>query len=151
MTPLMAGQSEKRVLDSPRPLAGRASRSVGHCRGIWQELGERKAPMTAQAATLLKLQTLESLYRQGYQSDLVDRTLDKVVDLERARLRQELGDLQTRLETFEQSYDMVSAEFAKRFRAGDLGDDADFFQWSALLDIAEALRHRLKTFENDAA
>jgi hypothetical protein len=107
--------------------------------------------MTAQAATLLKLQTLESLYRQGYQSDLVDRTLDKVVDLERARLRQELGDLQTRLETFEQSYDMVSAEFAKRFRAGDLGDDADFFQWSALLDIAEALRHRLKTFENDAA
>ncbi len=106
--------------------------------------------MTVQVTTLHKLQTLEFLYRQGYQSDLVDRTVDKVIDLERARLRQELADLQTRLEAFEQAYHMASADFSRRFHAGELGDEADFFQWSAFHDIAQALRKRLQEFESEA-
>jgi len=107
--------------------------------------------MTAPAATLHKLQALESLYRQGYQSDLVDRTVDKVIDLERARLRQELADMTTRIDAFEQAYHMVSADFSRRFHAGELGDEADFFQWSAFHDIAQALRRRLQEFESEAA
>ena len=70
---------------------------------------------------------------------------------ERARLRQELADLQTRLDAFEQAHHMLSADFSSRFHAGELGDDADFFQWSAFHDMAQALRRRLHDFGSDAA
>ena len=38
--------------------------------------------MSMQTSTLDKLLRLESLYRQGYQSDDVDRSLDKLIQVE---------------------------------------------------------------------
>lgn len=97
--------------------------------------------------TLIKLRHLESLYCQGYQSDVVDQTLDKIIALENAQARQELSDLETSLAAFEQQYQMSSTQFEQRFHAGELGDDADFFEWSALSDMAKSLRQRLKVLE----
>jgi hypothetical protein len=102
--------------------------------------------MTSQTATLNKLQLLETLYRHGYRSEFVDRTLDKVIALERAEAHQELMDLEARLGVFEQQYQMASADFYERFHRGELGDDADFFEWSALYEMAEALRQRLQVW-----
>src|SRR5450756_1615550 len=107
--------------------------------------------MTAQASTLHKLEILEFLYRQGYSSDLVDRALDKVIALERSRLRQELADLQVHLDAFEELYHTTSADFSRRFHAGELGDEADYFQWSAFYDMAQALRQRLQKLEGEVA
>ena len=107
--------------------------------------------MTVQSDTLHKLEILEILYRQGYQSDLVDRTVDKVISLERTRLRQELADLQGRLDAFEQTYHMASADFSRRFHAGELGDEADFFQWNAFHDMAQILHRRLQKLEGEVA
>lgn len=97
--------------------------------------------------TLIKLRHLESLYCQGYQSDVVDQTLDKIIAMENAQARQELSDLETSLAAFEQQYQMSSTQFKQRFHAGELGDDADFFEWSALNDMAKSLRQRLKVLE----
>jgi hypothetical protein len=47
--------------------------------------------MSTETSTLDKLNRLESLYRQGYQSDLIDRSLDKMLALENARIRRELS------------------------------------------------------------
>ena len=105
--------------------------------------------MTAQIATLNKLHILETLYRHGYRSDLVDRTLDKIIALERADTHQELAELQARLTAFEQDYQISSADFYRRFHSGELGDDADFFEWSAFYDMAEALRQRLQLFAGE--
>ena len=107
--------------------------------------------MTVQSDTLHKLEILEILYRQGYQSDLVDRTMDKVIALERTRLRQELAVLQGRLDMFEQTYQMTSADFSRRFHAGELGDEADFFQWNAFHDMAQILHRRLQKLEGEVA
>ena len=106
--------------------------------------------MTTQAGTLDKLRTLESLYSQGYQSDIIDLTLNKIIALESARSRQELDELQTHLETFEKKYQIKSEDFYTRFHTGEFGDDADFFEWSALYDMAASLRERLQSFENEA-
>lgn len=100
--------------------------------------------MTTQAATLNKLVMLEKLYQRGYCSELVDRTLDKVIALERAEAHRELMELEAHLAAFEQRYRMSSADFYRRFRQGELGDDADFFEWSALYDMADVLRQRLQ-------
>ena len=107
--------------------------------------------MTAQASTLHKLEILEFLYRQGYSSDLVDRALDKVIALERTRLSQELANLQVHLNAFEQTYPMISADFSRRFHAGELGDEADYFQWSAYYEIAQAVQQRLQKLESEVA
>ena len=103
--------------------------------------------MTSRANTLDKLRLFESFYQQGYQSDVVDQALDKLVALETARTQQELADLQARLDTFEQTYQMSSAVFSVRFRDGALGDAADYFEWSALDDMARSLRQRLQELE----
>jgi hypothetical protein len=97
--------------------------------------------------TLGKLRQLESLYRQGYQSEVVDRTLDKIIALENAQARQELRDIEACLEGYERQHQMSSPDFHQRFHAGDLGDDANFFEWSALYDMAQSLRQRLQTLE----
>ena len=106
--------------------------------------------MNTHATTLDKLQILESLYRQGYQSDVIDRALDKIIALERAQTQGEMEELQARLESFEHDYHMSSADFSRRFHAGELGDAADFFEWSAFYDMVQALRRRLQEFEIEA-
>jgi len=107
--------------------------------------------MPTQTSTLDKLRRLESLYRQGFQSDVVDQTLDKIISLENLQTRQELIVMEARLQAFEQEYQMSSADFHQRFYDGVLGDVADFFEWSAFYDMAQSLRQRLQTLDNEAA
>lgn len=103
--------------------------------------------MTMQTSTINKLKKLESLYHQGYQSDIVDQALDKIIALESAQTRQELDYLRSQLIDFEREYQMNSEEFHQRFHAGELGDDTDFFEWSALYNMVETLRERLRRLE----
>jgi len=110
----------------------------------------KKSPMSKQTSTLDKLHRLELLYRQDYQSDVVDRTLDKIIALENAQTRQELSAIEVRLEAFEREYQMSSAGLHKRFDAGELGDAADFFEWNAFYDMAQSLRQRLQKLEIEA-
>ncbi|MEA3274283.1 MAG: hypothetical protein U9Q81_03090 [Pseudomonadota bacterium] len=107
--------------------------------------------MSTQTSTLDRLHRLEVLYRQGYQSDVVDRTLEKIIALENAQARQELSAIEVRLDAFEREYQMSSADFHQRFRTGELGDAANFFEWSAFYDMAQSLRQRLQMLETKAA
>ena len=107
--------------------------------------------MATQVSTLDKLEIQESFYRQGFQSDVVDRALDKILALERAHTCQELTALQARLEAFEREYQMSSEDFYRCFHDGKLGDEADFFEWSAFYDMAQTLRKRLQNLEIEVA
>ena len=46
---------------------------------------------------------------------------------------------------------MTSADFSRRFHAGELGDEADYFQWSAFHDMAQVLHRRLQNLEGEVA
>jgi hypothetical protein len=107
--------------------------------------------MTIEQRTLERLQHLQALYHRGYQSDVVDRSLDKIIALESAAAERELADLQRRLEAFEGRCGMSSAEFYRRFRAGELGDTADFVEWSVFYEMRESVRERLEMLTTDAA
>jgi len=49
--------------------------------------------------------------------------------------------LKERLTAFERRYGMVSEDFAAKFDTGELGDDADWFEWQYVLDAChETLR-----------
>jgi hypothetical protein len=47
----------------------------------------------------------------------------------------EVLDLENRLKIFESQYQMSSATFYQRFRAGELGDSMDFFEWSVFYEM----------------
>lgn len=107
--------------------------------------------MAAQNSTLNKLQIIEMLYRHGYQSEVIDRALDKIFTIEGDSTLRELAQLEARLEQFEVQHRMSSDEYYRRFQQGELGDSADFFEWSAFCDMANAVRTRLKDLETEMA
>lgn len=96
--------------------------------------------MATTQRTLDRLQYLQDLYRRGYHSAVVDRSLEKVIALEKAAAERELTDLQARLQVLEARYQMQSEDFYKRFRTGELGDAADFVEWSVFYDMWAAVR-----------
>jgi hypothetical protein len=95
--------------------------------------------MSTPATTLETLRRLETLYPQGSQSEVVDQALLDVVAQERHELRREASLIAADIAELERRYQMTSAAFQDRFNSGALGDDADFFQWSALNGMAPNL------------
>jgi len=94
--------------------------------------------------TLKKLQGLERLYRRGFQSDVVDQTIEKLLELEIERARQEQQDLASRLSFYEEQYQMSSKAFYRRFHAGELGDAIDFVEWDVFYEMHQAILERLE-------
>ena len=103
--------------------------------------------MATNDQTLERLQYLETLYRQGYRSEVIDRALDKILALERAAARREYADLRERLQAFEARYQMSSEDFYRRFRAGAKGDTMDVVEWSIFYEMWESVRARLAMLE----
>ena len=99
--------------------------------------------MAIDAQTLTQIQSLEWLYRSGYRSETVDTTINKLVTMERVHAARELARLDETLHKFEAQYQLSSQEFYHRFRAGAMGDEADFFEWSAFYQMWLSTREQL--------
>ena len=107
--------------------------------------------MAAVATTLWRLRVLEGLYAQGYTDEVVDLTVRKLVEHQIQKDEAQLVGLREDLARFEQRYGMTSADFHARYQAGQMGDDADVFEWNALYkmhtrlaDAVEVLRSQLR-------
>ncbi len=103
--------------------------------------------MTVSGHTLIRIQSLARLYQTGYRSNTVDAIIEKLVAMERARLRAEADGLAVDLRAFEHRNLLSSEEFNRRFQAGALGDDADMFEWSALYQMWMYVQERLETLQ----
>jgi len=96
-----------------------------------------------QATTLEKLRILETIYQKGYQHDVADRALDKLIRLEFEIAQRDLKNFQNQLQMFEKQYQMTSENFYYRFHKGELGDEADLFEWSAVYDMYQSVSERV--------
>lgn len=105
--------------------------------------------MSVNTITLEKMHRLETIYRRGLRSDLIDRTVDKLIDLEQARAMRELAELDQRLAAFEQQYQLASDEFYVRYEAGQLEDSADFMEWSSFYDMRRSAQQYLDWLRGD--
>ena len=94
-------------------------------------------------ATDERLERLAQLERLGLTSSLVAVTIDKLYTHEIAEARRKLEEFKAELAEFEVQYKMASAEFFQRFQDGQMGDDMDFFDWSALVQMTNNLQTRL--------
>ena len=62
-------------------------------------------------------------------------------------LPQDILELENRLQAFEAQYQMRSDNFYQRFRAGELGDSMDFFEWSVFYEMWKAGEQELTSPE----
>lgn len=68
--------------------------------------------------------------------------------LKRRALEFNLRKYQGRLAQFEQRYGMDSREFAAKFDAGELGDEADWFEWQYVLEAHQGTQRQLELLES---
>lgn len=90
-----------------------------------------------------KLQIIQNLCQSGYQSNLIQNTLSKIIDLEKKQALQEASDLQQKLEKYENKYQLSSTNFYQQFMAGELDDSMDFTEWSIFYDMWQSVQNRL--------
>lgn len=68
------------------------------------------------------------------------------LETRRKALEFSLRQYQARLAGFEQQHQMASAQFAAKFSAGELGDDAAWFEWEFVLDAAREAERQLESW-----
>jgi hypothetical protein len=69
------------------------------------------------------------------------------LEMKRKALEFNLGRYKERLAAFERQYKMASEDFVVKFNAGELGDDADWFEWQYLLDAYQKTQGQLQLLE----
>ena len=106
--------------------------------------------MKANTLTAGRLHALAELYQQGQVSDLMDRTLEKLLRHEAEKCQVQLSQLQADLNEFEQTYHLSSTEFYQQFQTGQTGDDMDYVEWASLVQMANNLKKRLRLLSVEA-
>jgi len=86
--------------------------------------------------TLQRLRLLETLYEGGYQDEVVDRAVEKLLTHQIQKDQAQLVELQTELVKFEEQFGMDSDQFEAKYQCGEMGDDADVFEWHTLYRMA---------------
>ena len=96
-----------------------------------------------------RLRTLAQLYQHGQASQLMDRTLDKLLTYEADLCREQLGQLESDMAEFEEQYGLSSAEFYHRFQAGQTDDRMDYVEWASLVQMRDNLHERLRILSGE--
>ena len=106
--------------------------------------------METHTLTAERLHALAELYEQGQASDLMERTLTKLLRHEADECQAQLRQLQADLGEFEQKYQLSSTEFYQQFQAGQTSDDMDYVEWASLIQMADNLEKRLRLLTGEA-
>jgi midasin (ATPase involved in ribosome maturation) len=67
---------------------------------------------------------------------LLKKQIDSQIELNyQPDISAQIYDLENEIKKYETQYKMSSEEFYPKFRAGELGDDIDFFEWSVFYEM----------------
>lgn len=99
--------------------------------------------------TLEKVQRLEHYLRMD--GTVADPVLERSINKLFAREQQRLLELQQRLLKqllhFEHHYALNSIDFYQRYEQGEMGDDMDFIEWAATVEMLQKVETRLVLLE----
>jgi hypothetical protein len=79
--------------------------------------------MTATTQSREELQLLQAqVQSEGVGHDVTEATISKLLSYEFEKLRKRQGQIREKLMAFEARYNLKTAEFSRRFRAGRIGN-----------------------------
>ena len=95
--------------------------------------------------TLEKVKRLEKYIASDVSASdpVLDITIEKLLRRETARISDIQQRLMKQLEEFEDRYGMKTAEFHERYDKGHLGDEMDYVEWSATIDMLANIQKSL--------
>lgn len=97
--------------------------------------------------TKASIQNIEKIFEKGLQDDYLSRSIGKIIEYEKEKTSKDIEGLRKDIERFEGEYNMSSDEFFERFEKGELGDNEDYFEWSALFQMNRRSVERLNMLE----
>ena len=111
-----------------------------HCESLGLEFGE-----VTMTTVLEKVQSLHNYLAMNSTSIdiLLAQGIDKLISREQQRLLKLEVSLSEEVVQFEQRYQLNSIEFQSRYQQGELGDDLDFMEWSATLEMLQQLKQHI--------
>ncbi len=96
-----------------------------------------------------EIKKIERLYESGFQDDVLDLTIRKVVERQIQRDKADLARVEAVLAEFERKYNMSSDDFFSAYQAGHLADTADYVEWSAFYKMRQRLLERLRILTSE--
>ena len=96
-----------------------------------------------------RLEQLAELYRQAPASQMMVRTLEKMLAYEAQTCQEQVHQLQADLVAFEQQYGFSSAEFYQRFQQGQTDDRMDLVEWASLVQMGQNLERRFSILSGE--
>jgi hypothetical protein len=101
------------------------------------------------STTLEKVRRLEQYLAAD--NTTVDAILETTIDKLLAREQLRISELKSRLDNqcrrFEKQYNLDSPTFYQKYQNGELGDDIDFIEWAATIEMLENIEKRLGLLE----
>lgn len=95
--------------------------------------------MTTNVRDKLKLLNESSIDDQEF-----DQLLGKLLEARLGQQRRYLQQYARDLQEFELRFDMESPLFYRRFEAGELGDNMDFFEWAGLYELYQEVQSKVE-------
>ena len=78
---------------------------------------------------------------------MIDSVMEMAIDKLLKREATRMGDMHLRINdqiaAFEAKYKMSSEDFRNRYDKGSVGDDMDFIEWAATLDMREKIQLKM--------
>jgi len=74
-------------------------------------------------------------------------SIDKILQRKHNQSQNKIARLRDQLAVFESRYGLTTPEFYERFERGEMGDDADFFEWSATWEMVQDLQGDLELLQ----
>jgi broad specificity phosphatase PhoE len=96
------------------------------------------------ANTKKQVGKLFQLYDSGQVNETTARNLNKILELEVNQLQIDLAATEKDLGEFEHQYNMSTADFFRKWQAGQTDDRMDYIEWASLAQMADNLRQRLE-------
>ena len=99
--------------------------------------------------TVLNIKGLEKIFEKNLSDEYLEKGISKIISYEIAKTTKELEELKEELKVYEERFKMSSEDFFSKFSNGELGDNADLFEWSALSQMYLRVSERLSILKSE--
>ena len=119
---------------------------------VIESLIEEKGVKGKMITTLEKVRRLEQYIAADSAAvdPVIHMAIDKLMERETTRLLKLKAHLADQLQEFEKKYAMNSSNFCTRFESGEMGDDMDYIEWAATVEMLKNAERRLLLLKTES-